>query len=310
MGDAVAVGVDVGATKLLAVTVASDGTALERQRRTSPRRDPAALVAAVRDAARELGTGLPVGVGAAGIVSRDGVLRYGPNLEVSDLPLRSRLSDDLAVPVVVANDATVALYGELRAGAARGARDVVMLTLGTGVGGAIVVEGRLVYGAGGMAGELGHIIVADGGRRCPCGNRGCLEAYASGTAIGARAAELLAGSDEPTSLRDADPLDGRAVTLAALGGDRLGQRILREAGYWLGVGLTGIVNALDPELVVVGGGAAPTAAPYLLPAAAEVVSERLLGREHRTLPPMVLATLADDAGAIGAGLLAAEEGGA
>lgn len=302
----VAVGIDVGGTKLLALAVSGSGEVVGRARRTSPVGDPDALVETVVGLARELGDGLPVGAGVAGIVSSDGVVRYGPNLDIQDVPLRERLRDALGVPVTVANDATVALYGEFRAGAARGAEDVVMITLGTGVGGAVVAGGRVVDGATGMAGELGHVIVHDGGRRCPCGNEGCLEAYASGTAIGVAARARLDETEEPSSLRDVDEVDGKAVTNAALDGDELALGVLREAGYWLGVGLTGIVNILDPELVVVGGGAATTASPIVLPAAFEVISRRILGAGHRPVPELVRASLGDDAGAIGAALLATE----
>lgn len=305
-GGAVAIGIDVGGTKLLALAVAEDGSVVGRERRTSPTGDPDALVDAVTELARGLGGGVPVGAGVAGIVDRDGVVRYGPNIEIDNLPLQESLTDRLGVPVTVANDATVALYGELQAGAARGARDVVMVTLGTGVGGAVVVEGRLVDGATGMAGELGHVIVRDGGRECPCGNQGCLEAYASGSAIGLVAQERLDGTDEPSELRNSDVVDGKAVTLAALDGDELALGVLREAGYWLGVGLTGIVNILDPELIVVGGGAATTASPILLPEAFEVMSRRILGAEHRPVPELVQASLGDNAGAVGAALLARE----
>lgn len=304
--DPIAVGVDVGGTKLLALAVSGGGQVVDRARTTSPIGDPDALVDAVVELVRELGEGLPIGAGVAGIVSRDGVVRYGPNLDIEDVPLRDRLRDALDVPVTVANDATVALYGEFRAGAARGAEDVVMVTLGTGVGGAVVAGGRLVDGATGMAGELGHVIVQDGGRRCPCGNEGCLEAYASGTAIGVAARRRLDETEDPSSLRDVGDVDGKAVTTAALEGDELALDVLREAGYWLGVGLTGIVNILDPELVVVGGGAATTASPIVLPAAFEVISRRILGAGHRPVPELVRASLGDDAGAIGAALLATD----
>lgn len=305
---AVAVGVDVGGTKLLATSVEADGEVVERRRLTSPRGDADALVGLVADACRELGGDLPVGVGVAGIVGRDGVLRYGPNLEVADVPLRARLEEELGVPVTVRNDATVALYGEVRAGAARGSADVVLLTLGTGVGGAILADGRLVEGTSGMGGELGHVVVSDGGRACPCGSHGCLEVYASGSAIGLTAQERLdADTGRTTSLRKVDRVDGKAVTLAALEGDAFAVEVLREVGYWLGVGLVSLVNALDPETVVIGGGAAPPAAPIILPVAVDVLSARLVGVGHRPLPSVVVATLGDDAGAVGAALLAHDE---
>ncbi|MDQ4131500.1 MAG: ROK family protein, partial [Actinomycetota bacterium] len=262
--EAVAVGVDVGGTKLLAAAIASDGTIVARERLATPRGDPERLVATIAGAASDLGPGLPLGVGAAGIVSREGVVCYGPNISIRDLDLQGRLTRDLEVPVLVRNDATVALYGEMQAGAGRGARNVVMLTLGTGVGGGIAAEGRLVEGANGMAAELGHIVVEDGGRRCACGGRGHLEAYSSGMALGVRALELLRETEDPSSLREVTLVDGEAVTRAATSGDELALRVLRESGYWLGVGLTSIVNALDPELVIIGGGAATSAARFLV----------------------------------------------
>lgn len=302
--EAVAVGVDMGGTKLLVAAVGSDGTILARERMTSPRGDPDDLVARVTAAVTRLGPGLPVGVGVAGIVSRDGVVRYGPNINFRDLDLQGRLRRNLEVPVIVRNDATVALFAELHAGAARGTRDVVMLTLGTGVGGGIVAEGRLVEGTNGMAGELGHLTVDDGGRRCGCGGRGHLEAYASGSAIGLRAQQLLNETDEASSLRAIDLVDGEAVASAAANGDELALRVLREGGYWLGVGLVSICNALDPETVIIGGGASASAARFLVPEAVEILAERILGAGHRPVPPVVSAELGDDAGTIGSALLA------
>ncbi len=309
MAEAAALGVDIGGTKLLALAVGSDGEVLERRRLTTPRGDGDALGGAIGELARELGPGLPLGIGVAGITDRDGTLRYGPNLAVEDVPLGRDLRGELEVPVAVHNDVTVALYAEWRIGAARGADDVVMVTLGTGVGGAVITGGRLLTGADGLAGELGHLPVSDGGRPCGCGNRGCLEAYASGSAVGLRARERLTEEDGPSELRelDRDAVDGKAVTLAALDGDAFALEVLGEAGYWLGVGLTGIVNVFDPAIVVIGGGAATLSAPIVVPQASRVVAERVIGADHRTLPPVVPAELADDAGAIGAALLALDE---
>ncbi|MDQ3931867.1 MAG: ROK family protein [Actinomycetota bacterium] len=298
----------MGGTKLLVAAVGSEGTILARERLPSPRGDPDELVARITTAATQLGPGLPLGVGVAGIVSRDGVVRYGPNLNVREVDLQRRLARTLEVPVIVRNDATLALYGELHAGAARDARDVVMLTLGTGVGGGIVAEGQLIEGSNGMAGELGHLTVEDGGRRCPCRGRGHLEAYASGSAIGLRAQELLNETDDPSNLREVDLVDGEAVANAAASGDGLALRVLREAGYWLGVGLMSICNALDPETVIIGGGASATAGRFLVPEAVEILGQRILGAGYRPVPPVVIAELGDDAGTIGAAILAYEKG--
>ena len=308
--DAVAVGIDIGGTKLVAAAVAGDGTILDRRRTTTPapRGDtspdaPERLVATIADLAADLGPGLPVGVGVAGIVTQ-GRLEYSPNLAVEHLPLQEELQRRLAVDVVVANDATVAGWGEARAGGARGVDDLVMFTLGTGVGGALVLRGRPVFGTHGFAGELGHLIVAEGGRRCPCGNRGCVEAYSSGTAMGVLASERLATTAAHSLLRQRAVVDGRAVTEAAHAGDALAIEVLEEAGFWLGVAIASTVNAFDPGLVLVGGGAAPGAADWVVPAAAAAMSDRVMGRGHRELPSVALAALGDDAGMVGAALLA------
>lgn len=307
MSEAAAIGVDVGGTKLVAAAVAADGTILERRRQRTPAGDGDQVLRTVLEIVDALdGDGLPVGVGIAAIVDVEGVVRYGPNIGVRDLPLAARLREETGRVAVVKNDATVAAYGEYRVGAGQGASDVVMLTVGTGVGGGVIVGGEVVDGAGGFAGELGHLIVADGGRRCPCGNRGCVEAYASGTAIGLIARERLVDREVVSSLRDVVQLDGKAVTRAAEDGDEFAREVLAEAGTWLGVAMASIANALDPELIVVGGGAIVQAGPYLLPAAREALAERLLGRRHREPPAVRPATLGDDAGMIGAALLATD----
>lgn len=303
---AVALGIDVGGTKLVAATITAEGRPLERRRRTTPARSAEALVTELTELIEELGADLPVGIGIAGLVDPHGVVRYGPNIGVRDLPLAERLAAATDAPVAVVNDASAAALAEQRIGAGRGHQDVLLVTLGTGVGGGLVLGGRLHLGAGGFAAELGHLVVAEGGRRCPCGNHGCIEAYASGTAIGLAARERLVDRDVDTSLRDATELDGRSVTVAATAGDLVSQELLGDVGRWLGVALAGLVNALDPELILLGGGAAPGTAPWVVPAAEVSLAARVLGSAHRTLPSLRLAGLADDAGMIGAGLLAAE----
>lgn len=305
MSGPVTIGIDVGGTKLVAGALDATGTVVDRRRVATPREDPAALVDAIVALARDLGDGLPLGLGVAGIIDRAGTVRYAPNLRISDFPLRQLLVDELGVPVRVLNDATVALYGEWRAGAGQGADDLLMLTVGTGVGGGILVGGHLVDGANGLGGELGHLIVHEGGRLCPCGNAGCLEAYASGTAIERRARVRLESGSVSTSLSTLEgPLDGRAVTDAARAGDRFAIGVLEEAGYWLGVGIGALVNALDPARVLVGGGAGINAGETLLAVARRTAHERIMGFRHREAPEIRLAELGDDAGMIGAGMLA------
>lgn len=308
MSDLAAIGIDVGGTKLVAAALAADGEVLQRRRLSTPAAEGDGIVEALGELVADLGADgpddAPVGVGIAGLVDRDGVVRYGPNIGVRELPLAARLRELTGRHVTVGNDATVAAYAEARIGAAAGHDDVVMFTLGTGVGGGIVLRGDVLLGRNGAAGELGHVIVEEGGRACPCGNRGCVEAYASGTSIGLVARERLVDRDIETSLREVHDLDGADVTAAAQEGDDFARSILAEAGTWLGIAMASVVNALDPSIVVVGGGAAIRSAPFVLPAARDAMSSRLIGHAFRTAPDIVEATLSDDAGMIGAGLLA------
>jgi len=309
-----ACGVDIGGTKLAAGLVAADGSVLARARRSTPAQDAEALSALVADVVAELSAsagglrGLPVGVGAAGLVDLDGVVRYAPNIAWADYPLRADLAERLGVPVVVENDANVAAWGEYRAGAGRDARQtMLMLTVGTGVGGGLVMGDRLMRGSNGLAAELGHVIVDEGGPPCPCGNLGCLEALASGTAIGRTAAEVLDSGVVPEGslLHELDELTGKSVTVAARAGDAPAVGVLERVGFWLGVGLASLVNAFDPEVIVVGGGAIE-AGDLLLEPAREAFVQRVIGRRYRTLPPIRRAALGDDAGIVGAALLALE----
>lgn len=307
MSDPVAVGIDIGGTKLVAAAVTAEGEVVARDRRRTPIGDVVGLFDLLTDLAGTLGPGLPVGVGVAGIVGAAGELVYAPNLRLRSVPIAASLGEALGVPVAVGNDANVALYGEARVGSARGAAHAVMFTLGTGVGGGVLVDGRPVLGRTGYAGELGHLIVEEGGRLCPCGNRGCIEAYASGTAIGVLAQERLdaGASSELSTVASTGLVTGKDVGAAATRGDEFARSVLRDVGGWLGVAVASIVNALDPEIVVVGGGASTENAGFVLPAAASAARERLLGAPHREPPPIVLAELGDDAGMIGAALLAA-----
>ncbi|MFP4311219.1 MAG: ROK family protein [Nitriliruptoraceae bacterium] len=303
-----AIGIDIGGTQLRAAVVSPEGRIVDRERRPTPAEDPASLldtlVAVLEDVGDRHGAGLPAGIGIAGLVTADGTVRYGPNIGVRDLPLADRLRERTGAEVVVANDASLAALGEQRAGAAQAHQDLVLVTLGTGVGGGVVVSGRLVTGARGFAGELGHIVVAEGGRPCPCGNRGCVEAYASGSAIGALARDRLVDPTTVSSLRELEQVSGPDVTAAARAGDAVAIDVLTEAGTWLGVALGSIVNVLDPEVILLGGGAAAAASPWVLPAATDSMARHLVGSHWREPPPVRLAQLGDDAGVVGAAMLA------
>lgn len=306
-----AVGIDVGGTHLRAGRVGAAGVVGAVLRRRSEVDDPEALLAALVAVLEELGAGpgpgLPVGLGMAGLVDREGRLRFGPNVGVRELPLAALLRGALGAgrTVRVVNDASAAVVGEHRVGAARGHRDVVLLTLGTGVGGGVVVDGRLLEGAHGFAGELGHLIIAEGGRDAPSGIAGTVEAYTSGTAIGREAQEAVTAG-----LPGARAVDAPGVLAAARSGEPWALAVLERVGVRLGVAIASVVSVLDPSIVVVGGGAGDAAAPFILPAARDAFARNLMGADHRPLAPIVAAALGDDAGLIGAGLLAVEAEGA
>jgi glucokinase len=176
-----------------------------------------------------------------------------------------------------------------------------MLTLGTGVGGGAIVDGRLLEGAHGFASELGHLIIAEGGRDAPSGVRGTVESYASGKALAVEAAEAVA-----VGLAGARPLDARGVVAAAVAGEAWALEVLERVGSRLGIAIASIVEVLDPSIVVIGGGVGDAACSFLLPAVRRAFEAHLVGSAHRPLPSIVAAELGDDAGVIGAGLLAAD----
>jgi glucokinase len=303
------IGIDIGGTKVLAGVVDPAGHVLARERRQTDGRS----AAAVEDTIVETVEGLAdrydvaaVGIGAAGFVdgSRSVVL-FAPHLAWRNEPLRDALMGRIGMPVVVDNDANAAALAESRFGAGVGHRYVLCLTLGTGVGGALVIDNRVFRGANGMAGEVGHIQVVPDGHRCQCGNRGCLEQYASGNALVREARELVvAGSPVAHTLRelagpDASALTGPLVTQAARDGDPLATELLADVGRWLGVGLAGMTAAFDPSCIVVGGGVCE-AGDLLLAPAREAFSRQLVGRGYRPEPPVLPAALGADAGFIGA----------
>lgn len=309
-----AIGVDIGGTRLRAAAVAADGTVTARESAARPEDGASqdvfvdSLVAALEDVTDRLGADLPVGIGIASLVDRDGRLVEATNLDVGGVELRRRLVQHLKTPhVSVVNDASAACLAEARVGAAVGRDDVVLVTVGTGVGGGALVAGHLLRGSSGLATEFGHIVVDDGGRRCPCGTHGCLEAYAAGRAVGEIAAQYLAEGRTSQALAGEPVIDGAAVTRAARDGDPMAVEVITDAGRWLGVGLASLVNALDPALILVGGGAGAAMQQWLLPAARAAFGPRVLGHRRRVLPSIEPAALGDDAGVVGAALLAVDE---
>ena len=304
-------GVDVGGTKCLGVAL-DGGEVVAEAREPTPEGD-AALVDVLSTVVDRLsGTGRPeaVGVGAPGLVDRDGVLRFAPNLTLQgELDLSSQLAERLGVPVRVDNDATCAAWGERTHGAARGFDDVVLVTLGTGIGGGVVAGGRVVRGANGFAGEIGHMVVDPLGPRCPCGQRGCWERFASGSGLGwlGREAARAGGAPRLVELAGGDPdeVRGEHVTRAVTEGDEPAVEVLARLAWWLALGLANLANIFDPDAFVVGGGLVVAGEPLFAPARA-AFAELLQGADRR--PPIAIlpAALGPRAGAIGAACLAAE----
>jgi glucokinase len=308
-----AIGIDVGGTKINAFRVGRDGTVRARLTVTTPADDGEATMAAMVDVSRRLVTDdvVAVGVGAAGLVDvAQGVLRFAPNLAWRNLSIAARMRDALGLPCQVDNDANVAAWGEWRFGAGRGYRHMLLVAVGTGIGGGIVAGRRLFRGAHGFGGEIGHIIVEPNGPPCGCGNRGCWEQVASGQAIGRLGRE--AAREHPGSVLASlarggpDAITGETVSDAAHQGDPIAIEILGEVGRRLGEGIAGLINVLDPQVVVIGGGAI-RAGDALLAPARERAAAAIEGPAYRPAVPLVPAVMGNDAGAIGAASLALEE---
>ncbi|HET7530156.1 MAG TPA: ROK family glucokinase [Mycobacteriales bacterium] len=307
-----AIGIDIGGTKVAAGVVDEQGQVLARARRRTPSRDPAHLVDVVGEITRQLlaeHDAVALGVGAAGWVDADRrTVLFAPNLAWRDTPLHDQVAERVDLPVVVENDANAAAWGEYRFGAGEGATDSVVLTIGTGIGGGIVINDCLYRGAFGIAGEPGHMRVVPGGRLCGCGNHGCWEQYCSGTAL-VRAAREIATQrpHEGQRLRqiagEVEAIDGPAVMRAAQEGDPAAVDCFQEVGRWLGQGLADLAAVLDPGRFVIGGGVAE-AGELLLAPARETFAAVLSGRGHRPAADIVAARLGSEAGLIGAADLA------
>ena len=294
---AVVVGVDVGGSKVLGVEVDATGAVRRTARTTTPGRSAAAheVDDALTRVVDEVADGRPVaavGVSAAALVDDEGAVRFSTHLPWRDRAVRAGLEQRWQVPVVVENDARCALLAERALGAARGADDVVLVTVGTGIGGAVVIGGSPVRGRHGMAGELGHQQAVPGGLPCECGLRGCWEQYVSGRAL----VRLLADARP-------DLGSGPDVTAAAVAGDPDARAALATVGDRLGVGLAALVSALDPALVVIGGGVS-AAGDLLLEPARAALRRAVYAGGHRDLPAVVPAALGPRAGAVGAAWLA------
>jgi glucokinase len=304
-----ACGVDVGGTKIAGGVVDEDGNVLAQTRVESPARDTDAIESAIEELVAELRAEheiATVGVGAAGFVdaARSTVL-FAPNLAWRDEHLKRDLEARLGLPVVIENDANAAAWGEFAYGAGADINDLLLVTVGTGVGGGIVLDGQLMRGAFGVAAEIGHLRVVPDGRLCGCGNHGCWEQYASGTALvrdtreAAAGGSLIARSLVERAGGSVEDITGPLITEAAKDGDRFAVEQLATLGRWLGEGIASLAAVLDPAVAVIGGGVSE-AGDLLLDPIREAFGRNLTGRSYRPELEIRPAQLGNAAGTIGA----------
>ncbi|MFC3500501.1 ROK family glucokinase [Micromonospora krabiensis] len=308
------IGVDVGGTKVAGGVVDDTGTVLVQTRRDTPADDVAKTRDVITDLVSELAAGRTieaVGIGAAGwIDATRSIVQFAPNLAWRDEPLRDYVSNQVGLPVIVENDGNVAAWAEFRYGAAREADDsMVMFTIGTGVGGGIVLGGELVRGAHGIAAELGHMLTVPDGHQCGCGRLGCIEQYASGSALVrfARAAARQEPQRAAALLElaggEAEAITGPMVTAAAKGGDPISAEAFAQVGRWLGTSLADMAQMLDPQVLVVGGGVID-AGDLLMGPARRSYTDSLAQRSRLPVAEIRPAQLGNRAGVIGAADLA------
>ncbi len=312
-------GIDLGGTKILAGVVDANHQILSRAKRSTPAKEGAdALLAALTECGRDalLQAGVPkeqvvgVGVGSPGPLDTEaGVIRSSPNLNVENFPIGPGLAENLSKPVLVRNDVRAGGWGEYRLGAGKGYQDVLAAFVGTGIGGCVIQGGKILTGLTGNAGEIGHLIVKANGPKCGCGNRGCLEALASRTAITRRVAKAIGKgtvsvlADHVTSKKSR--LKSRELSGAYQEGDPLAVREVERSAWNLGLALGGLINVLGPEIVIVGGGVVEAIGePYVELVRSSARTQSMADPDHRVR--ITIAALGDDAGILGASLMARE----
>lgn len=318
-GKRLVAGIDLGGTKILAGIVDSEHNVLGRAKSPTPAAEGgdailAAMLSTLREAAAEAGVNTSelkgIGVGSPGPLDPDrGVILFSANLNVRDFPLGPLLSQSLNLPVLVRNDVRVGGYGEFRLGAGAGKKNVLAAFVGTGIGGCLVLDGKLLTGATGNAGEIGHIVIEPGGSPCGCGRRGCLEAYASRTAITRRIRKSVRkGRNTVLATKvqsKKDKLKSKDLAAAYHAGDRVAFEEVNKAAYYLGIGLGGLVNVFGPEIVIIGGGVTEALGPaYMDEVRAAARHQILADPDHKIA--IVPAALGDDAGILGGALMAFE----
>ncbi len=306
-----AIGIDLGGTKMLLGVLDGDSeTAWESRERSAGESEDELVELLLREVgeARSARPGVQaIGMGIPATIDHDrGLALAAVNLPIENLPIRDLVGERTGLPAFVDNDANVAALAEHQFGAARGARNAIMLTIGTGIGGGLILGGEIYRGSGGAGAELGHVVIQKDGPACQgnCPNHGCVEALASGTALGREG--LAAAESHPDSalgrlLAEGREVDGRAVTLAAQGGDETAIGVFELIGTRLGVALASFANIFEPEAIVIGGGVI-AAGDLLLDPARRELEARALRPMNRT--PVVPAELGEDAGMIGAAAMA------
>ncbi len=310
-----AIGIDIGGTKISAGLVDARGRILRRARYETPDRSQRPqvvedlIVAAINELRAEQEPSA-VGIGAAGFIDHTrATVLFSPHLSWRNEPLQRAIRQRVGLPVIVENDANTALCAEVKFGAGQGVRQALTVNVGTGIGGAILLDGRLYRGEYGLAGEFGHLQLCPGGRPCECGNFGCWEQYASGNALVRQARQLLKTSPaQVTTLREqlgaqGTPLTGPQITAAAQAGDAAAVALFADIGHWLGVGLANLATAFDPAMMIIGGGVS-AAQELLLDPARRSFEAHLPGRGFRPSAQIVAGALGNDAGLVGAADLA------
>lgn len=311
-----AIGVDIGGTKIAAGLVSEDGKVVESARHETPATEPTEIVPMVAELVERLRGDhdiVGVGIGAAGFIdaARSTVL-FAPNINWVNEPLALQVHDQVGLPVIVENDANAAAWGEFRFGAGEDTNDLLLVTVGTGIGGGIVHNGQLFRGGFGVAAEIGHMRVVREGILCGCGQHGCWEQYGSGRSLVREARERVTSGDQRAAglaaLVGGDPslITGPMVTQLAQQGDDLALELLTEVGRWIGEGIATLCTILDPSVVAIGGGVA-AAGDLLLKPAQESFEEFLSAHDHRPVASLRLAALGNQAGLIGAADLARNE---
>ncbi|ALG07806.1 ROK family glucokinase [Kibdelosporangium phytohabitans] len=306
------VGVDVGGTSVRAGVVDRRGTILDTARVGTPSGAEAlndAIVSVISSLTARHAISA-VGLAVAGFVATDlKTVMFAPHLAWRRADVADRISRKLDLPVVLEHDANAAALAEYRYGAARGAKVATLIAIGTGIGGGLLLDGKIFRGAHGVAPELGHLRVVPNGRPCSCGKSGCWERYCSGTALSATAIELLAGHPGQSTVLareaagDARSITGRKVAGAARDGDPVALRAMAELARWLGEGLALVADIYDPEVIVIAGGVSESA-PLFLDDARELYRDLVTGSGYRPLARIRTAQLGDDAGLVGAATLA------